>query len=130
MVKDAYDVRDTARAELAKATEKKEERLRQHEAQLHERRRKLKLRYTAAETHERRCEEKVAQLGAQREEAHRRRGMTVDLGSLEAEREQIGQYQRMFETIKEVAGVSLPHDVIDKFNAQENTHGLLTTLMR
>ncbi|KAL1511641.1 hypothetical protein AB1Y20_004933 [Prymnesium parvum] len=130
MLKDACDVRDHARTELAKATEKKEERLRQHEAQLHERRRKLKLRHAAAEAHERRCEEMKQMLIDQREEALHRRDTTVDLGSLEAEREQIAQYQAMFEAIKEATGVSHPQEVIEKFNAQESTHALLLSLMR
>lgn len=43
---------------------------------------------------------------------------------------QIAHYQQIFETIKEATGVSEPRDVVEKFSAQDSTHGLLLTLIR
>lgn len=58
-------------------------------AQLVEKRRKVTAKTRAAELHEKRCSERKARLAADREEALRRRAMTVDLGSLESERQQM-----------------------------------------
>ena len=50
--------------------------------------------------------------------------------SLEVERDQIAHYESQFAQIKDVMGVSVVGEIIDKFTSQEETHATLESLIR
>lgn len=130
MLKDATDVRDAARAELAREDEALSEENAQSNARLQEKQQRLAARREAATEHAARVSEKLRQLETERLEAEKRREQMVVVGSLDSEREQIQRLQRVFESIAEVIGVSEAEGIVEKFKAQEETYALLANLHR
>ena len=69
-------------------------------------------------------------VGAERQLANDRREQVVSVGSLDGEREQIAKLQGVFDSIAEALGVNQPDAIIEKFNGQEETYALLSSLHR
>ena len=130
MVKDATDVRDAARAELAREDEALTEEVRQLSAKLADRNARLAARRHSAAEHAARVAERVRALEREKAEANARREKVVAVGSLEVEREHIAKLQGVFDSIAEVIGVSEAPLIVSKFRGQEETYHLLANLHR